>query len=294
MVFQPLSDARPAAWSAKIGLYYLNLTMPINLLDAVVDRSAPTLANRVLATTRRMFNWCLARGIITASPCADIKPPSPENSRDRVLSDEELRLIWRACDVTGWPFGPLVRLLMLTGQRREEVAGMRWSEVDLDRNLWTIPRERAKNNQAHEVPLSSRAVAVLASIPKVDGPAAYLFTTTGRTAVTGFSRAKGRLDAVIIRALQAEAAATGQNPTEVQPLPRWTFHDLRRTAASGMARLGVNLPVIEKVLNHTSGSFAGVVGVYQRHSFAEEKRAALDAWGQFVENLTREGSTPIS
>jgi integrase len=128
-------------------------------------------------------------------------------------------------------------------------------------------------------------MVILRSLPRVGGSAGYVFTTTGTTAVGGFSRAKERLDATILQSLRKDAAEMGRNPAEVQPLPHWTFHDLRRTTASGMARLGVNLPVIEKVLNHTSGTFAGVVGVYQRHNFADEKRRALELWGSFVERL---------
>ena len=136
-----------------------------------------------------------------------------------------------------------------------------------------------------EVPLSDPAMVILRSLPKVGGSAGFVFTTTSTTAVGGFSRAKERLDATILQTMRDEAAEMGRNLAEVLPLPHWTFHDLRRTAASGMARLGVNLPVIEKVLNHSSGSFAGIVGAYQRHSFADEKRKALDIWGSFVEKL---------
>jgi integrase len=136
---------------------------------------------------------------------------------------------------------------------------MTWSELDLDTKVWTIPRERTKNDMAHEVPLSDPAIEILRSMPKISGRARYVFTTTGTTPVGGFSRAKDRLDTAV-------SAMTDR----AESLARWTFHDLRRTAASGMARLGINLPVIEKVLNHTSGSFAGIVGVYQRHSFADE------------------------
>jgi integrase len=184
-------------------------------------------------------------------------------SRDRVLSDDELRLVWKAAEGMGWPFGPMVQLLVLTGQRRSEVAGMEWQEVDLEKATWVIPSHRTKNAEAHLVPLSPPAVAILASLPRVGD---YVFTTTGRTPVSGFSRAKAALD----------------GRAEIAP---WRLHDVRRTVASGMARLGVNLPVIEKVLNHTSGSFAGIVGVYQRHSFADEKRRALEVWGRFVEEL---------
>jgi integrase len=170
----------------------------------------------------------------------------------------------------------LVQLLILTGQRRDEVANMRWSELDLEKRLWTLPKERSKNDTAHEVPLSDAVLSVIGRLKKIAGKPGFLFTTTGEAPVSGFSRAKNRLDALVLSGLHGEA--TG-------PTPHWTLHDLRRTAASGMARLGINLPVIEKILNHTSGSFAGIVGVYQRHSFADEKRAALETWGRFVEHL---------
>lgn len=254
----------------------------IDLLDRVTDRGSPIMANCVLAAVRRLFGWCVERNIIETSPCVGVRPQTPERSRDRVLSDDELRLVWKACNDIGWPFGPLVKLLVLTGQRRDEVSKMRWPEVDLDANLWTIPRGRTKNDVAHGVPLSGQAIDVFATLPRVSGNSELVFTTTGTTAVGGFSRAKARLDIAIASMRSAE-----------QPLPHWTLHDLRRTVASGMARLGINLPVIEKVLNHTSGTFAGIVGVYQRHSFADEKRSALEMWGRFVEELVTEATPAI-
>jgi integrase len=239
----------------------------LDVLDRVVDAGAPIEANRVLAATRKMFAWAVARDIIAASPCAGVTPPSPERSRDRVLNDNELRLVWLAAKQIGWPFGPLVQLLALTGQRREEIGQMRWSEIDLEKRLWTMPPTRTKNNQQHEVALSAPAVAILKSVPRLAG-SDLAFTTNGATPVSGYSKAKRQIDALL--------------PPNT---PHWTLHDLRRTAASGMARLGINLPVIEKILNHASGSFAGIVGVYQRHSFADEKRHALEAWGNFVAAL---------
>jgi integrase len=206
-----------------------------------------------------------------------VKAPATEQSRDRVLSDEELALVWQGTDDLGWPFGPLFKLLLLTGQRRAEVAAMRWSEVDLVAKLWTLPKERVKNGTEHVVPLSTVAISILERLPRVKGD--FVFTVTGTTSVSGFARAKSRIDAFM-------TARAGQAAAE--SLPHWTLHDLRRTAASGMARLGISLPTIEKVLNHTSGSFAGIVGVYQRHSFADEKRAALEAWGGYVEGLMNE------
>jgi integrase len=240
----------------------------LDTLDRVVDGGAPIAANRVFAAVRKFFNWCVARDIIAASPCAGVKPPTAERARDRVLSDDELRRVWAAAEKLGGTFGPLVKLLVLTGQRRDEVARMRHTELDLDARLWTLPPARTKNNQPHEVPLSKAALAVLHNAPRIASSSFVLTTNGGASPASGYSKNKRRLDALL--------------PAD---MPAWRLHDLRRTAASGLARLGINLPVIEKVLNHSSGSFAGIVGVYQKHSFADEKRAALEAWGNFVAAL---------
>jgi integrase len=239
----------------------------LDVLDRVIDGGAPISANRTLAAVRKLFNWCVSRDIITVSPCAGVKPPTPERSRDRVLSDDELVRVWRAAEKIGGPFGALVQLLALTGQRRDEVAGMRWDELDLEAGFWILPRGRVKTNQGHVVPLSAAAVAIIKSMPRIaDSP--FVLTTNGTVPSSGYSKGKRKLDALL--------------PADMPP---WRLHDLRRTVASGMARLGINLPVIEKVLNHRSGSFAGIVSVYQKHSFADEKHAALNAWGQHVEKL---------
>jgi integrase len=261
----------------------------IELLDEMIDRGASVSANRTLAVVRRMFNWCIERNLITSSPCERISAPTTEKARDRILSDEELRALWQACIEIGWPFGPLVQLLILTGQRRTEVAEAQWIEMDLQRGLWTIPRERMKNDQGHDVALSNSAVTLLQSLPRVSGPKSLVFSTTGETAVSGFSRAKRRLDESMLKILRKEAEKAGQDWTNVK-LTDWRIHDVRRTVASGMARLGINLPVIEKVLNHSSGSFGGIVSVYQRHSFSEEKRAALLLWGDFVNQTCSKNS----
>jgi integrase len=246
----------------------------IALLDGVNDRGSPIMANRVLSAVRKLFNWCVARDVIQVSPCTLVTPPSPERSRDRVLSDDELRMVWNAAEGEGWPFGPLVKLLILTGQRLAEVGEMRWDELDLANKLWTLPAERVKNGVRHEVPLSDSAIDIIASLPRIKTTKGFVFTTRRDAAVSGYSRAKDSLDAAI------RVAAAGAPVVE-----HWTFHDLRRTMASGMARLGIQLPVIEKVLNHTSGSFRGVVGVYQRHSFSDEKRKALVAWASLVQSI---------
>ena len=252
----------------------------IRLLDKIVDRGAPYTANRVHAALRKFGNWSVSRGLIDRSFAEGITAPAAETKRDRVLDDREVALAWKAADQTGYPFGPLVHLLVLTGQRREEVAGMRWSEIDVSAATWTIPRERAKNDKAHVVALSGAAVAIVRALPRI-ADTDLVFTTTGRTSVSGFSRAKEKLDEKVEELIAED---------DTDPIPSWRFHDLRRTAASGMARLGVGIAVVEKILNHTSGTFGGIVGVYQRHEFLDERRRALEAWASFVENLVGDRS----
>jgi integrase len=249
-------------------------------LEEIAER-APITANRALAIFRKLCNWALSQELIAASPCAGIEPPSPETSRERVLDDGEIRLVWRAFDRVGWPFGPMGKLLLLTGARRNEVGGVRWGELDLAGQVWRIPKERTKNGRPHELPLTDAAVTILKSLPRIDGKEGFVFTTAGATAVRGFSRAKEGIEAAILELLKEGAEARGA----VKALERWTFHDLRRTVATNLQRLGVKLEVTEAVLNHVSGSRAGIVGVYQRHEYAAEKRAALEAWGRYLDGL---------
>jgi len=254
------------------------------LLDGIVDRGAPVGANRTFAQVRKMCRWAVERGIIERSPCDGVRPPSAEKTRDRVLSDEELRLIWRACDAIAWPFGPLVKLLMLTSARIGEVAEMTWAEVDAKAKTWTIPKERAKNRVAHEIPLSAPALAIIETLPRVSGSKGapgFVFTTTGQTPVSGFSRAKANIDKAILDALR-EAAT---DPEKIEAPDHWTYHDLRRTSASGMAGLGIAPHVIEAVLNHRSGVIRGVGAIYNRYSYSTEKRAALKVWARHLDTI---------
>jgi integrase len=256
----------------------------VALLDGFLDRGMPSAANRALAVIRKFFGWLVERGEIPASPCDRLKAPAAETSRDRVFTDDELRLAWRAAESIGYPFGPLVQILVLTAQRRDEVAKMRWTEISGDQMLWTIPAERAKNGVAHHVPLSEAARGVLAAVPRIAGKPGFVFTPTGERAVSGYSSAKARLDAEMLGLARAEAEARGEASDEVNIAP-WRLHDLRRTAATGMARLGQPVHVIEAVLNHTSGAISGVAAVYNRHRYLDEKRAALEAWAYLVLTL---------
>lgn len=277
----------------------------LELLDAVIERGAGVQANRVLAAVRKLFSWACERDILVVSPAAGVKPPTPEASRERVLSDDEIRLLWKACGRVGYPFGPLTKLMLLTGTRRDEAAGLRRSEVSGDGALWTLPGARTKNSRPHAVSLSLQARAAVAEAPIValtradlaDGIPRYgkhrdlVFSTTGRAPVSGFAKAKARIDAAMLAIARKAAIDDGQDPDDVNLTP-WTFHDLRRTMASGMAALGVKLPVIERCLNHVSGSFGGVAGVYQRHQFADEMRAAFATWGDHVDALVSDA--PVS
>ena len=237
------------------------------LLDAILDRPAPTLANRVRTHLKRFFGWALERDLVQSSPVDQVRPPSVERPRDRVLDDGELKRLWAETEALRAPFGSVLKLLILTGQRLGEVGGMRWSELDLPARLWSLPKERVKNGRAHTVPLSPQALAIIEATPRIAG-CDYVFTTNGRRAVVGFSKIKRLLDT--------------RCPTD---MPKWRLHDVRRSTATGLARIGIDIVVVEKVLNHASGAFRGVVGTYQRHGFDDERRVALDRWGRHVEAL---------
>ena len=241
----------------------------IQLLDAIVERGSPISANRTLSHLSKFFSWCVGRDIIETSPCIGIARPSPEKARERVLTDDELKLVWFASDKVDGPFGALVKMLILTLQRRGEVAGMARRELEGD--IWTIPAARAKNSVETVVPLSPEALSVLATVQE---RGAYVFTVTGEKPMTSFYRSTERLNTAI-------AALNGGKPLE-----HWTVHDLRRTGATGMQKLGTPMHVTEKILNHTGGSFKGIVKVYQKFDYADERRAALEAWSRHVMSLT--------
>jgi integrase len=243
----------------------------VALLDPIADR-APTVANRTLSAFHHLCAWALERGLIEANPCAGIRAPAPEKPRDRTLDDDEIRALWVAAQALGFPYGPMIQLLALTGARVREISETRWAEFDLMKQIWSLPAQRAKNNRAHEVPLSASAIAILESLPRFER-SDYVFTINGRAPVNGLSRAKRRLDQAMLAQLDGAA------------LEPFVLHDLRRSAASGMAGLGVPPHVVEAVLNHKSGTIKGVAAVYNKYNYASEKAAALARWGDHVECL---------
>jgi integrase len=275
-----------ARWSGRT-LKEITRADVAHLLHSVEGDGARRMT---FALIRKMFKWAVSNGDIAESPARDMEPPPTLPSRDRVLSDEELALCWHAAGKLPYPFGPFIRMLALTGQRRDEVAGMRWEELDRSRRMWTIPGARVKNATTNDVPLSGAALAVLdemanlASKPDDDEPVrwprrGFVFTTTGKSAISGFSKTKLRLDALMLDRAKQIAEEAGENP-ETVTLEAWRLHDLRRTLATGLRVLGVSLDATEAVLNHKSGSRSGIVQVYQRHEYKEEKRTALDQWAE--------------
>lgn len=256
-----------------------------DLLDDLVDSGSPVAANRTLAALRHFFNFAVARNFVAVSPVNGIERPTKETPRDRRLTDQEIRWLWLACEAAKTrllkkekslhsPTGAIPQLLLLTGARRNEVCAMTDGEVNKTASLWTIPGIRTKNGRAHEVHLTSTALGVLNAVPRVKNPAKFVFCTNGQTSISGFSRLKNTIDRLMLEVARKE------DPDAV--IPAWRVHDLRRTMASGMAALGVALPVIERCLNHVSGSFGGIVGVYQQHEYTAEKKAAFELWSDHI------------
>jgi integrase len=245
------------------------------ILDAIVDRGSPVAANRALAVLRRFFNWAAdVRGLIMVSPCKGIDAPTAEMGRDRVLGDHEIRAAWAAFEGAGEPFEAIAKLLLLTGARCAEIAEARWHEIDLAGKTLTIAKERSKNGVAHEFPLSPAALKIIDDLTRVEGKAGYLFTRDGLRPVRNLSRLR---EAVRRAAIERG----GGDSDKVAP----TLHDLRRTVASRLAELGIAPHVIEKILNHRSGTIRGVARVYNRYSYSLERRQALDAWARRLDAI---------
>lgn len=261
-------------------------------IKGLVERLAttqPPTARYLHATLRKLFRWAVDRGDIDRSPMAEMSGPAAPASRDRVLDERELAACWIEAAATESPFGPAVQLLIATGQRRSEVLEMDFAELDMERATWIIPAERSKNGLAHVVPLNERAMAVLEALGARKRRRGLVFTTTGKTPLSGVSKFKRALDAGMLGRMTKKAREAGFSKSEVH-LPPWRMHDLRRTVATGLQQLGIRFEVTEAVLNHVSGARSGVAGVYQRYSWEAEKRAALDAWSRRLDDIIREES----
>jgi integrase len=211
------------------------------------------------------LSFGVATGLIERNILIGTKRPQPEQQRDRVLDEAELRAVWLASDPSS-DYGAIIRLLLLTGQRREEVGGMRWPELDLDRARWTLPPERTKNRRPHHIPLSKQAVAILAARPRIEGREAVFGRSDGK-GFSGWSKCKQRLDADVALA---------------RP---WVVHDLRRTVVTGMAEIGVAPHVIEATVNHVSGHKGGVAGIYNRATLMPERKVALQRWADHLDGI---------
>jgi integrase len=237
-------------------------------------RSSPISANRLLALISKIFTWALDEEIVQASPAVRLKPPAEERERERALTPEELRILWRALDRTRYPFGPVYKLLLLTGQRRGEVAGMRWKELDGDG--WVLPGARAKAKQGHRIPLSTLALEIIKGAPRIGG----LVFMSGRGAgpLQGWSKAKVQLDRRMLRTVKALARMRGEDPAKATMEP-WKVHDLRRTAATQMRSLGIDRLVVSKILNHAEG---GQTKTYDRYASDPEKAAAMERWANHL------------
>jgi integrase len=238
----------------------------IDLVEDVAASGRGYHANRTCAVLSKFFAWLVARDALAVSPATGVERPHKEKIRSRILTDDELRALWLACGHEG-ASGEAIRLMILTGARRGEVGEMPWREVDQDHQLWNLPAERTKNGRPHTIPLSRQAWTLIGTRPRF-ADCNFIFSADGKRAVNNWDEVKHRIS--------AKAGI---------PADTWRLHDLRRTCASGMQKLGVSVPVIEKALNHISGTFRGIVGVYQQHDYADEVRIALQRWADRVEEI---------
>lgn len=252
------------------------------MVDDIAE-SAPVMARNVLAQLSAFYSWALPRlDKLPANPCRDAGRPAKPQPRDRVLTAEELRALWQVAEADAWPWGPALQLLILTGQRRGEVFGAEWGELDLKAKVWTVPAHRAKNGLAHVVPLSAAAAAIVKALPKHQGTE-KVFPAVGNpdASTSGVEKAVLRWRKTMTAIVRKESAV------DIITVAHWRLHDVRRTVATGLQRIGIRVEVTEAVLNHVSGTRAGIVGVYQRHDFADEKRHALDAWAAEIDRIVR-------
>jgi integrase len=253
------------------------------MLDAILDHGAPIRANRIFA--QLMADWAISHGTADRSRTLS-------KARDRVLSDEEIRLAWNAFDSIGWPFGPIGKLLLLTGASRDEIASGRWSEIDFVTKTWTIAKERSKKSVAREIPLSEAAMRIIEDLPRAEGGEGFVFARSDGTAASSFSRDKAAIDQVMLDVMKRQAEARGGDPDSVRPPAPWTLHHLRRTVAANLQRLGVKAEVAAAVLGDGRRSQGAVAGLYPTHEYVAEKRIALAVWANRLDAIVNGSAAP--
>jgi integrase len=245
------------------------------LIEDVADRGA-VMANRTLAYCKSLYSFAVAKGIAAVNPFALLKL-TEEDDRDRVLTAEELKAVWTAAGKLGHPaYTCIVRLLALTGQRLNEIAGLRWREIDFEKRQIELPGARTKNGRSHIVALNDAAIEILeqARKAKIESDENLVFTITGGS-ISGWSKMRARLAKTVTEAL-------GKTPEH------WTLHDLRRTFATRAAEdMKIAPHVIDKILNHSTGVVRGIAAIYNRADLLDERRKALDAWGRHVMALVQ-------
>jgi integrase len=241
-------------------------------LSVLVQDSGPAAAMRARVALSSLFAWAIGEGLVDDNPVSGTNRPTLR-SRERVLSDAELIEVWKACPDDD--YGRIIRLLILTGARRQEVSGMRWSELDPERGTWTIPAERTKNGRVHVLPLPPMAWEMIGAVPHRAG-IDHLFGRSrgGERGYVTFHRGKATLDGLLT-------------------LPHWTVHDLRRSAATGMAEIGIQPHIVEAVLNHASGHKSGIAGIYNKATYENEMRAALAMWADHVRSIVEGGGRRV-
>jgi integrase len=248
-------------------------------VEALIDAEKPGAARALFDATRRIFNWAASRPAyrLEQSPVAKLRPTTLIGKREprrRVLDDDEIRALWRSTDRLGYPFGPLLRVLMLSALRLREASDARWSEVDLEAKLWIIDAARMKGGVAHAVPLTPEFEAVFHDLPRFGGDDDFVFTSRAGRSVTGFGSAKERVDRLMLEELRAIATARGKDPAKVK-LAAWRFHDIRRTVRTRLSRLKIPEEAREAVLAHVR---PGIKKTYDVHDYLDEKREALTQW----------------
>lgn len=256
-----------------------------DLLTGMDDR--PALKRQAYAILNKLFNWALrTRDDITTSPMASMDAVPTVPSRDRVLSAEETAAFALAADATPYPFGPYLLALAGTLQRRETVAGAQWAQMSPNGDTWSIPARLMKNKLDHLTPANEYVAAAFAASGRKH--AGLIFSTTGTTPISGFSKAKTALDKRMVAILRDRAAKRGEDLSDLDDatvLPPWRLHDLRRTGVTALQAMGVPVEVTEDILAHTSGTREGVAGVYNKYKYLSEKRVALVLWGEFLRDL---------